>query len=295
MYIEIMITMSEEMYSSELKDNPIQDDLSGFDGTEDQFGRINSLLHKHRDMFATGQLDLGDTSTVTHRIITKTDEPVTQPFRCIPPNQFDEVKQDIRDLLQADIVQESCSPYASPVILARKKDGSLCMCVDYRRLNAQTKRDAYPLPRILVSLDASIGARFFCTLDLASGYHQVRMHEEDREKTAFIITLGLYEYNRMPFGLCGAPATFQRLMQRCLGDLTFQMLLVYLDDILIYSPSIEHHLEHLNLVVTRLKAHHLKLKPSKCNLFKRQVSYLGHVLSADGIATDESKTSAVAK
>ena len=276
-------------------DQQIPVDLSEFEGSADQLRQIQSLLHKHRDVFASSQFDLGDTTTVTHKIVTKSNEPIAQPFRRIPPNQFEEVKQHIRDLLQADIIQESCSPYAAPVVLARKKDGSLRMCVDYRRLNAQTKRDAFSLPRILDSLDAPKGARFFSTLDLASGYHQVRMHEEDREKTAFITPLGLYEYNRMPFGLCGAPATFQRLMQRCLGDLYFQMLLVYLDDILIYSSSFEQHLQHLDRVFARLGAHNLKLKPSKCHLFRRQVSYLGHVLSSEGISTDDTKTKAVAE
>ena len=125
---------------------------------------------------------------------------------------------------------------------------------------------------------------------MASGYHQVRVHERDREKTAFITPLGLYEYIRMPFGLCGAPATFQRLMQRCLGDLAFQMVLVYLDDILIYSHTFD---QHLDLVFSRLKSHNLKLKPSKCHLFRSRVFYLGHVLSADGISTDDSKIKAV--
>ena len=187
-------------------------DLSEFDGTNEELGKIHSLLHKHREIFAETNLDLGDTTTVTHRIVTKTDDPVAQTFRRIhvSPNQFEEVKQHIRDLLQAGVIRESFSPYAAPIVLAKKKDGLLRMCVDYSCLNANTKRDAFPLPRILESLDAPIGAKFFSTLDLASGYHQVRVKEEDREKTAFITPLGLYEYNRMPFGLCGAPATFQR-------------------------------------------------------------------------------------
>ena len=120
------------------------------------------------------------------------------------------------------------------------------MCVDYRHLNSVTKRDAFPLPRISELIDAPVGAKFFSSLDLASGYHQIRVNEADREKTVFITPMGLYEYVRMPFGLCGAPATFQRLMQRCIGDITYQMLSVYLDDICIYSKTFEEHLAHLD-------------------------------------------------
>ena len=126
------------------------------------------------------------------------------------------------------------------------------MCVDYRRLNSKTKKDAFPIPRISDFLDAPVGAKLFSCLDLASGYHQVRVHSEDREKTAFITPMGLYEYVRMPFGLCGAPATFKRLMQRCVGDLVYQLLFIYLDDICIYSKTFAEHLKHLDIVFTRL-------------------------------------------
>ena len=260
--------------SDEQQKDPIEVDLSEFRGSKEQLEKVHVLLNKHRDIFTEDNLDLGDTLTVTHRFVTKTEEPIAQTFRRIPPNQFEEVKRHIEDLLQVGIIQESYSPYAAPMVLARKKDGSLRMCIDYRKLNANTKKDAFPLPRILESIDAPIGATFFTTLDLASGYYQVRVEESDREKTAYISPFGLYEFIRMPFGLCGAPATFQRLMQRCLGDLTFQMVLVYLDDILIYSHSFDQHLQHLDLVFNRLRSHNLKLKPSKCHLFRSEVSYL---------------------
>ena len=164
---------------------------------------------------------------------------------------------------------------------------------DYRRLNAKTKKDAFPLPRLSEFLDAAVRAKFLSSLDLASGYHQVKVREQDREKTAFITPMGLYEYVRMPFGLCGAPATFQRLMQRCVGDLVYQMLFVYLDDICIYSKTFTDHLEHLDAVFTRLKRHGPKLKPSKCHLFCKEVKYLGHVLSEEGISAEEEKTKAI--
>ena len=268
-------------------------DMSEFDGSEEHLAQINKLLLKHKHVFASHDMDLGNTDTVTHHIELTQTEPLSQTYRRIPPNQYEEVKKHIKKLLDNGVIVESCSPYSAPIVLARKKDGTLRMCVDYRRLNAITKRDAFPLPRISEFLDAPVGAKLFSSLDLASGYHQIRVDEADREKTAFVTPMGLYEYVRMPFGLSGAPATFQRLMQRCMGDLIYQILFVYLDDICIYSRTFEEHLAHLDLVFTRLHDHNLKLKPSKCHLFRKKIDYLGHTLSADGIATDPEKTKAV--
>ena len=141
-----------------------------------------------------------------------------------------------------------------------KKTGEIRMCVDYRLINAKTRKDAYPLPRIDKSLDALTGAQWFSTLDLASGYTQVPMAEKDKAKTAFCTPFGLFEFNRMPFGLCNAPSTFQRLMERIFGDQSCQSLLLYLDDIVIFSQTFDQHLQRLELVLTRLKEHHLKLK-----------------------------------
>ena len=167
------------------------------------------------------------------------------------------------------------------------------MCVDYRRLNAKTVKDAYPLPRIQESFDALQGASWFSTLDLASGFNQVAVEEEDKAKTAFITPFGLFEYNRMPFGLCNAPASFARLMQACLNEQIFQILLVYLDDILIYSQTFEEHLNRLEMVLARLQKHGLKLKLEKCNFLKRKVTYLGHEVSGDGISPEPQKVAAV--
>ena len=156
-----------------------------------------------------------------HRIPTSNDAPVTQPYRSIPPNQLQEVKEHIKGLLAHRVIVESNSPYAAPVVLVRKKDGSLWLCVDYRRLNLKTVGDAYPLPRIQESLDALVGAQYFSTLDLASGYHQISMYPRNQHKTAFTTPFGLYEYTRMLMGLMSAPATFQRLMQATCQTLPF--------------------------------------------------------------------------
>ncbi|KAK7109519.1 hypothetical protein V1264_013548 [Littorina saxatilis] len=221
------------------------------------------------------------------------DQPVASTFRRIPPSQYQEVKEHIQMLLDQNIIQKSSSPFASPVVVVRKKDGSIRLCVDYRRLNAKTKKDAYPLPRIDDSLDALGGAKMLSTLDLASGYHQVAMREQDREKTAFITPFGLYEYLRMPMGLATAPATFQRLMQSTMNDLVFQILLIYLDDLLVYSRDFDEHLQRLQAVFDRLKEVGLKLNPRKCFLARKSVEYLGYTVSGEGIANSKSKILAV--
>jgi hypothetical protein len=193
-------------------------------------------------------------------------------------------------LLEKQIIRESKSPFAAPLVVVRKKDGSIRLCCDYRGLNKKTVRDAHPLPRIDESLDALSGAKYFSSLELAQGYLQVGM-----AKTAFTSPFGLYEFNRLPFGLCNAPATFQRLMQAVVGDLMFQILLVYLDDLLVYSSTFEDHLKRLDIILMRLTEAGLKLKPEKCHLFLRMVAYLGHEVSERGIATDHKKIEAVRK
>lgn len=196
-------------------------------------------------------------------------------------------------MLENSVVSESASPWAAPIVLVKKKDGSWRFCVDYRKLNALTHKDAYPLPRIEEALTGLKSAQYYSTLDLASGYWQVEMHPRDKEKTAFTTPFGLYEFNRMPFGLCNAPATFQRLMQRCLGNLVNDSLLIYLDDVIVFSPDFHSHLRHLEEVFQCLYNHGLKLQPKKCHLFQREVTYLGHVISEQGVATDPAKTAAV--
>jgi len=213
--------------------------------------------------------------------------------RRIPPNIYGEVRDHIQDMLEAGHIRPSKSPWSFPVVLVRKADKSLRLCVDYRALNRVTIRDAFPLPRIDETMDSLCGAKYFSSLDLRAGYWQVGVTEAHKERTAFTVgPLGFYEFNSMPFGLTNSPATFQKLMHRCLGDLHNDCL-VYLDDIIIFSSTITEHIEKLEKVFQRLKEYHLKLKPSKCRFLKEEVKYLGHIVSKQGIQTDPAKLSVV--
>ena len=267
--------------------------LSDFPGTPDEKQRATELFKKYADVFAHDNMDLGRTTAIKHGIPTVDDKPVTQRHRRIPPNQFAEVKQHLQELLDKGVIRPSQSDYSSPIVLVRKKNGDLRLCVDYRQLNAKVKRDAYPLPRIEESLDMLGGAKYFSTIDLAAAYNQVEVEPDDRRKTAFTTPFGLFEYNRMPFGLCGAPATFQRVMQTIFRDELLQVLIVYLDDIIVFSEDIGEHLKRLELVFRKLREHGLKIEPKKCQFFCSKVTYLGHVVSAEGVATDPSKTEVV--
>ena len=274
-------------------DTPAHVQCPDFDGDSEDKADFQALLNRFSFIFATDDDDLGYTDKIQHRIPTTDDIPVAQTYRTIPPNQLQEVKEHLQGLLRSGVIQESHSPYAAPVVLVRKKDGTLRLCVDYRRLNSKTVRDAYPLPRIQESFDALTGAQYFSTVDLASGYHQIAMSPEDQHKTAFTTPFGLFEYTRMPFGLATAPATFQRLMQKTMSDFLYQFLLVYLDDLLIYSRTFEDHLAHLERLFQRIADTGLKLKLEKCQFLRRQVTYLGHTISARGINCEKEKTEAV--
>ena len=268
-------------------------DLDETNLSSDQCLEVQRLLQKYEDVFSQSEYDLGCATAVKHTINMTDDTPFKQRHRRIPPAQYDEVRALLKDMLGAGAIRESHSPFAQPIVLVRKKDKSLRLCIDYRLLNKRTIKDNFPLPRIEDTLDALYGARFFTLFDLKNGYWQIEMAEEDKAKTAFTTPLGFFECNRMPFGLTNAPATFQRLMERCIGDLNLKQCLVYLDDIIIYSSTFEEHLERMESVLKRLRSFNLKLKPTKCHLFKSQVNYLGHVISSEGIATDPSKTEAL--
>ena len=253
--------------------------------------QLHSLVEEFADLFALNSSELGCTSVVTHEINTGEHCPVRQHPCRVPFSLRGKVCELIKEMLDQGVVVPSASPWASPIVLVAKKDGSTRFCMDYRRLNAVTKLG--PLPRIDDSLDLLADAKFFTSLDLASGYWQVGMSEESREKTAFTTHAGLFEFTVMPFGLCNAPATFQRLMENVLMGLTREKCLVYLDDVLVLGRTFSEHLGNLREVFSRLHRAGLKLKPSKCKLGQKHVVYLGYVVSAQGISTDPSKVVAI--
>ena len=209
------------------------------DLNDSQSGQLEELLRSYEDIFSCGTHDFGRTNKITHKINTGDTILIRQPPRRLPGNRREEVGSIIQTMIGQDVIQPSCSPWAAPIIvLVKKKDGSTRFCVDYRRLNDVTKKDAYPLPRINDTLDALAGAKMFSTLDLASGYWQVELDPHDREKTAFVTHQGLYEFKVMPFGLCNAPSTFQRLMEFVLTGLQWSICLIYLDDVIIFSKNL---------------------------------------------------------
>ena len=232
-------------------------------------------------------LDITTPKTDLHKINTSFAAPVRQPMRPVPKGFEKEELSHLQEQIQAGVVVPSKSPWASPVVLVRKKDGSVHWCVDYRRVNELSVKDAYPLPRINMCLDCLAEAKLFSTLDLQSGYSQLKMDEHDQEKTVFITKYGLYEYTVMPFGLASAPSTFQRAMELIFRGVQWQTLVIYLDDLIIFSPlDYTEHFQRLDEVLTRLHEAGLKLKPSKCELLQPEVLFLGHIVGQNGVQTN---------
>ena len=269
-------------------------DLSDTKLSPEQKQEASQFLNQWQHVFSKSPTDLGCTDLVQHEIHLENEQPFKEPYRRIPPALIQEVREHLKEMLEAGAIRSSNSPFSSNVVIVRKKDGSIRFCIDYRKLNLRTIKDAYAIPRIDDTLHLLAGAKYFTKLDLKSGYWQVELKEEDKPKTAFQVgPLGFYECNRMPFGLCNAPATFQRLMERCMGELNLRDCLIYLDDIIVFSSTFEEHLERLQAVFSRLELHNLKLKATKCEFFKSRVVYLGHVVSEDGIQADPAKLEAV--
>ena len=289
-------SFSQKASSSELSFEDIGVSLPDEHLTPHQKQEASGLLDKWKHIFSTGPTDLGFTNLVEHEINLSDNSPFKDPYRRIPPAMFEEVRQHIKEMLDAGAIRESQSPFSSNIVLVRKKDNSLRFCIDFRKLNNRTVKDAYSLPRIEETIDSLSGAKYFSKLDLRSGYWQVGIKEADKHKTAFSVgPLGFFECNRMAFGLTNAPATFQRLMERCMGELHLKECLIYLDDIIIFSKTFEEHLERIENVFKQLERHGLKLKGSKCEFFKTQVQYLGHIVSDKGVQTDPDKISALKK
>ena len=248
--------------------------------------QLNELFREFSDVFSRGEDDLGNTPLLEHAIETH-GPPLRQPYRRQNTAVCREEMAQVQQMLSSNVIRPSNSPWASPVVMVQKKDGSLRFCVDFRQLNAATVKDAHPLPRIDDLLDTLHGAKWFSTLDLKSGYWQVPITEQDKAKTAFRTSSGqLFEFSQVPFGLCNAPATFSRLMDRVLAGLHWETCLFYLDDIIVFSSTWEEHLARLRQVFERLRRANLKLGADKCTFVAKEVNYLGHRVTEEGLLPD---------
>ena len=256
---------------------------SDHDRSSNEAQIIADLLTTNEDVFSQNDLDLGLTHLTEHVIDTQNAVPVKQRARPVPMAFANEDKIAVEKLLEQGSIQPSTSPWSSPMVFVRKKSGEVRPCVDYRKLNLLSKKDAFPLPRTQDCLDAVAGAKLFASLDITSAYNQIPVRTEDIPKTAFVTKYGLFEYTTMPFGLSNAPATFQRLMEIALSGLQWTTCLIYLDDVLLFGSSFQELTSRIQAVLDRIRAANLKLKPSKCHLFREEVTFLGHILSPDGI------------
>ena len=226
-----------------------------------------TLLREFRNVFAMDDNELGQTHLIQHENDTGDTLPIKLAPHRLAPGKITVV--EIEDMLARNIIRPSNSPYSAPIVLDTKNDGSNRMCTDFRRLNEVTKKDAFPLPQIDQILDHLHGATIFSSLDLASGYWQVLLAESAIPKTAFVTRIGgHYEYLRLPFGLCNAPGTFQRLMTSIFNEYLFSFVLIFLDDVLVFSRNVEEHEKHVRLVFRALRQANLRLKPKKCRLFQ---------------------------
>ena len=246
-----------------------------------------SFLADHHQAFCLEENERGETSLVQLQIDTEDAAPKKHAPRRMPFAVRQEVARQLQQMQDSGVVQPSSSPWASPVVMVQKKDGTHRFCVEYRDLNAVTKPDTFPLPRVDDLLDQLGKSHYFSTLDLASGYWHIRVHPDSQEKSAFVMPQGLYDFRVMPSGLTNAPAVVQRLMQRVLMGLNTteekDFVAVYIDEVLVFSRTLDDHLKHLRLVIKRLQEAGLKLKPPKCHFVREEVEYLGHLITPRGL------------
>ena len=263
---------------------------------ENEAKKLKALLSSFQDVFSAHDLDIGCFDAVPHRIelTDPTVEPIKERIRRTPRGFEDEEEKHLAKMIEIGVIQPSQSAWASAPVLIRKKDGSVRWCLDYRKLNQLTRKDAFPLPLISDCLDALAENKFMSTLDMASGYWQIQVHPEDRDKTAFITKYGLFEFVRMPFGLTNAPSTFQRAINLVLRGLTWKAVLAFLDDVLVLGSNFEEHLQNLSEVFLRFRQHNLKLKPAKCLLFRTKAKFLGKIVGPNSIEVDPESLKVVA-
>ena len=277
--------------SNEISDEELSFDFSNSDLTEEQKNILMTFLKQNKDIFTTGLHNLGRTELQKHDIDTGNAPPVKSAFYKQSPNLRRETERQVKEMLKHNIIEPSSSAWHSPVVLIKKSNGEYRFAVDYRKLNKVTKPQSFPLPRLSDMFDAigESNAKFFTSADISKAFWQVPLTERAKEKSAFITYDGIYAWNCMPFGLMGAPATFQSLLSNCMRNINWRYVLCYIDDIVIFSQTFELHLQHISEVFQRLREAGLRLSPSKCFFAQRQIRYLGHILSKEGVLPDSSK------
>ena len=255
---------------------------------QDESSQFAKLLLQFQDVFAKTDFDLGNFTEIEHKIDTGDAKPIKQHMRRTPVMFAQEEEAHLKKLLDAEVIRPSCSDWASNPVLIRKRDGSVRWCLDFRSLNNVTVKDVFPLPIIEECLDTLAGNVWFSKLDANSAYWQIPIADGDIKKTAFVTKFGLYEFVKMPFGLCNAPATFSRAISLVLRGLTWNIVLAFLDDILVLGKNFKDHLQNLSQVLERLRKYKLKLKPRKCEFFQTKVEFLDRTVSGDGLDMGDS-------
>ena len=281
-------------FKKELEQLPFELNIGDTPLTREQQARLIDVIYDHTEVLSLFDRDLGFCDVLKHSIPTTTNKQVYLPHRQIPVQLQFRVRKCLNNWLKQGIIHPSKSPYASQVVIVRKKTGEICLCVDFRKLNAISIRYSFPLPHVEEALQAVQAAVWFSSFDLAQGYLQMALEEEDIEKTTFRAgTNGLYEFTCMPFGLTNMGASFCRLMEMCIGDQQYVMLLFYLDNICIFAETADQMLDRIELMFSRLKEFNLKIKPKKLHFFQTSLTFLGHILSADGILPNPEKVAKI--
>jgi len=261
--------------------------------TPDQHGTAEGFIRSHANIFSRSEFDIGRTDILKHRIDTGDNPPHYEQLRWHPTCQLLQIDVHVEEMLRHDVIEPAASPWCSNVVMVKKKDGSMRFCINYRKTNELIKKDHFPLPKIDTCLDMLNGSTWFSSCDPRQGYWQTVIEEADRDKTAFVTRKGQWRFKVLSFGLCNAPSQFARTMELVLAGLTYDICLIYLNDILIFSRTFEEHCQRLAQVFALLERQTLRLKATKCHLFQPKVTFLGHVISEAGIECDPEKTASI--